>query len=54
MMDFFSKLLFLPELAGENGKAVDELIIAESRFPTLILRQLGDMLDAGNGWRSVV
>src|SRR3990167_6045294 len=31
--------------------AVDELIIAESRFPTLILRQLGDMLDAGNGWR---
>ena len=27
MMDFFSKLLFLPVLAGENGKAVDELII---------------------------
>ena len=31
--------------------AVDELIIAESRFPTLILRQVGDMVDAGNGWR---
>ncbi len=27
MMDFFSKLLFLPELAGENGQPVDELII---------------------------
>jgi cytochrome c oxidase subunit 2 len=27
MMEVFSKLLFLPVLAGENGKAVDELII---------------------------
>jgi cytochrome c oxidase subunit 2 len=27
MMETFSKLLFLPVLAGENGKAVDELII---------------------------
>ena len=23
MMDFFSKLLFLPVLAGENGQAVE-------------------------------
>lgn len=27
MMEFFSRLLGLPVLAGENGKAVDELII---------------------------
>lgn len=27
MMDFFSKLLFLPVLAGENGRDVDKLII---------------------------
>jgi cytochrome c oxidase subunit 2 len=27
MMDFFSKILFLPVLAGENGRAVDDLII---------------------------
>ena len=26
MMEFFSRLLGLPVLAGENGKAVDELI----------------------------
>lgn len=30
---------------------VDELLVAESRFPSLILRQLGDMLDSGDGWR---
>lgn len=42
------------ELTGHQSLvlvAVDELIIAESRFPTFILRQLGDVLDGGSGWR---